>query len=744
MMSRLLLRVGRGPPPSLSAAARRWCSALPVRNIGIIAHVDAGKTTTTERMLYFSQAKSRPGDIHKGNTTTDFMDQERERGITIQSAVVSFTWKNHRVYLIDTPGHVDFTTEVERSLRVLDGAVAIFDATKGVQAQSRTVLQQAAKFNVPFIVFANKMDRPRADFKATMASIEGKLGVVVVPVQYPIVGDEGLEGVVDLVRWRCTRFSSGGEDVVAPLEREVEEVRNGALEWRAVMLDALSGVSNDIAEAYLEALDRGDDAGLTMPEETIRTAIAWATHHRKATPALCGSSVKNRGVTALLDAVLDYLPPPESRPALWGTRPETGAAELVADTFTATAPLVALIFKITTLNPTSPTPVKVALVRVYAGEISAGTLVYNPVRGCAETVRRVAVMEGEEFVPVKSLRPGMVGCLWGVEKSFTGDTLFGKKGMAPLEGLSFPVPIVSTAVEPYSDEEQRTLEKAVKVVQLEDPSLVSEQNSHGQTVLRGMGPLHLEIVKTRLERVWGLQLTLGGVKVIYKEYVRDEHTVTHTFLSVPDNPTSAVCTMTITLLPVPLDDYGVLAGGGETRVDLALGGISNAAERERCRRKWGGVIEKGIVSGLARGPRSYYPICGAVARVDSFRLLRNCGEDDVLSAAAYTAAQLVSTISPSAVDFLEPCATCDITFWEASALPAVRSDVLGQRRGEVLSEEETEHSVRMVCILPLIEASGYSRGLQSLLRGECSYSYELRGYRQVNDEAVVQDILNSV
>eukprot|EP00659_Diplonema_papillatum_P021886 gene21886-33625_t len=427
-----------------------------VRNIGIVAHIDAGKTTTTERFLFASQHKTRMGEVDDGTTTTDYMDQERERGITIQSALTQVEWRGHEVRIIDTPGHVDFTMEVERSLRVLDGAVAIFDAVNGVEAQSRTVLMQAEKYELPFVTYINKMDRPQADFVKAIDSVERLIGLPVLPIQAPLFEQNRFVGFTDLLTLECFKWSDSGEITKTTLNEEHESVDNGrsslkpdALRLRARLLDSLGGVSDKVFTEYIKALEDDDEAGLTVSMEMVNREIARASKSRLATVALCGSSGKNIAVPPVLDAAIDYLPSPRERPALVAHTP---AGKVITTEFLEKDPLAVMVFKVIVQGQDVTTVARATLVR---------------------SVRSISKVDGDNFsVEADVLGPGSVGCVHGLDSSFTGDTLCAdRKGSFVLEGVTVPVPVVSASLEPYSEKEDRILEKALEIVKLEDPSI---------------------------------------------------------------------------------------------------------------------------------------------------------------------------------------------------------------------------------------------------------------------------------
>eukprot|EP01062_Namystynia_karyoxenos_P072499 TRINITY_DN6870_c0_g1_i1.p1 TRINITY_DN6870_c0_g1~~TRINITY_DN6870_c0_g1_i1.p1 ORF type:complete len:813 (+),score=160.32 TRINITY_DN6870_c0_g1_i1:113-2551(+) len=729
------------PPPAGAAAVlgvqRRWCTQAAaakqskgVRNIGIIAHIDAGKTTTTELMLYAAQVKDRRGEVDRGTTTTDYMDQERERGITIQSAVVNFWWRDNHVHLIDTPGHADFTIEVERALRVLDGAVAVFDGVKGVEAQSRTVLRQAERFGVPFVSYVNKMDRPQADYEGTLAQLESHLGLPVLPMQMPLVSGTGFEGVCDLVACSCFRWSDeDGQVSCTPAAEEDPAVYSEVKRWRTRLLESLSDLCDDVAGHYLECMESGDDAGLNVPSELIVQSTATACRARRATPALCGSSARGKGVEPLLDAVCDLLPGPTQRPPLTAIAPGTEQPVVVSKDFGPSEPLVAFVFKVLVEGLEVRLAKKSILVRVYCGTLRRGTKVQNSTRGGSAVCRTICRVQGNSWIETDELGPGMIGLITGLDNAATGDTLQAAgQPRLPLEGVSAPVPVVSASIEPYSDSEQRTLSGAVQVLRLEDPSLSCEVNDYGQTVLSGMGQLHLEVAKTRLERNWKLSLTMGDVRIKYQEWLRDTVGAEATYEAVPGDSSSAVCTLRFTVTPMPLDALDFISDPPEL-LTMPLGDHTSFSEQEktRLRRKWAEPLTEGFAMGLARGPRLATQIRGVQVHVHRLQILspQRASEDTLRTAADHALHVLIESLQPGSSLPLEPCMDAEIRVWAPELHDELLSDILASRRGAILQDDPS--CIRAV--MPLSELLCYAQELASMSRGNATLQYHFRGYR---------------
>ncbi|HMK08187.1 MAG TPA: elongation factor G, partial [Anaerolineales bacterium] len=451
------------------------------RNIGIIAHIDAGKTTTTERVLFYTGRTHRLGSVDEGTTVTDWMDQERERGITIVSAAVTANWRDYLINIIDTPGHIDFTAEVQRCLRVLDGGVVVFDAVQGVEPQSETVWRQADRYGVPRICFVNKMDRVGASYDHTIDMVRQRLGANAIPVQMPIGVEADFMGVVDLLDERAVIWTDdlGAEpettDIPGDLKRE-------AAERRARLVEQICETDDDLTHQYLE--------GKTPPVEELRRALRAATIAGKATPVLCGSSLRNKGVQPLLDAVVDYLPSPADIPAVRGSKPGASVAD-VERPADDSAPLSALVFKIVS----DPYVGRLAYFRVYSGKITQGSMVHNSTKGKRERVGRLIRMYADRREDISEVLAGDIAAVLGMKETFTGDTLCDSANPVVLETISFPEPVVFLAIEPKSTADQDRMGEALRKLAEEDPTFrVSGDENTGQTVISGMGELHLEVL----------------------------------------------------------------------------------------------------------------------------------------------------------------------------------------------------------------------------------------------------------
>ncbi len=490
-----------------------------VRNIGIAAHIDAGKTTTTERILFYSGVVHKMGEVHEGTAVTDWMEQERERGITITAAAISTQWTHrdpenpnqpmpgapeHRINIIDTPGHVDFTIEVERSMRVLDGVIAVFCSVGGVQPQSETVWRQADRYNVPRLVFVNKMDRTGANFYKVYNQIRDRLRANAVPIQIPIGAEDNLKGIVDLVRMRAYIYTNDlGTDIQ---EMEIpDDVMALAEEYRLKLIESVAETDDALTEKYLE--------GEELTEEEIRTALRKGTIAGTIVPMLCGSAFKNKGIQLLLDAVIDYLPAPIDIPAIQGTLPDGSTVERSADD---NQPMSALAFKIMA-DPYG----RLTFIRVYSGILKKGSYVLNSTKNKKERISRLIVLKADERIEVDELRAGDLGAVLGLKDTFTGDTICEEGSPVILESLFIPEPVISVAVEPKTKQDMEKLSKALQSLAEEDPTFrVHVDPETNQTVIAGMGELHLDILVDRMKREFKVEANVGAPQVAYRETIR--------------------------------------------------------------------------------------------------------------------------------------------------------------------------------------------------------------------------------
>ena len=485
------------------------------RNIGIVAHVDAGKTTTTERVLFYTGVSHKIGEVHDGAATMDWMEQEQERGITITSAATTTFWSGtaqqfdqHRINIIDTPGHVDFTIEVERSLRVLDGAVVVFCATSGVEPQSETVWRQANKYAVPRIVFVNKMDRAGADFLRVVDQIEQRLGSTCVPIQLAIGAEEHFSGVIDLIKLKAIYWNDSDQGLTFQEEEIPEEYLEATSLYREQIIEAAAEANDELMEAYLESGE--------LTSEQIKQGLRQRSLANELVLALCGSAFKNKGVQTMLDAVVEYLPAPDEVKAIRGfldDKDETEAVRPASDE----APFSALAFKIAT----DPFVGALTFIRVYSGVLSSGDFVYNAVKGKRERVGRMVQMHSNERKEIKEVRAGDIAAAIGLKLATTGDTLCDEKQIITLERMDFPEPVIHVAVEPRSQADQEKMGVALGKLAAEDPSFrVRTDEDSGQTIIGGMGELHLDIIVDRMKREFGVEANIGKPQVSYRETIR--------------------------------------------------------------------------------------------------------------------------------------------------------------------------------------------------------------------------------
>lgn len=672
-----------------------------VRNIGIMAHIDAGKTTVTERILYFTGRVHRVGEVHDGAATMDYMEQERERGITITSAATACTWKEHRINIIDTPGHVDFTAEVERSLRVLDGAVFVLCGVAGVQPQSETVWRQAERYHVPRITFVNKMDRIGANFLKAVNSMRQRLGANPVPIQIPIGAEDQFRAVVDLVKMQSVTWE--GEDG-SPNTRMVygdipEEVKEAAEEWRHHLLEAAAMADEELMEKYL--------AEEPLTEEEIRRALRKGTLSGKITPVLCGSALRNKGVRLLLDAVVDYLPSPVDLEAFKGTLPHHPDVVVLRKP-SDDEPFAALAFKILT----DPHVGKLTFIRVYSGVLRSGDQVLNARTGKRERLGRLLEMHADQRTDLKELRAGDIGAVIGCKNTSTGDTLCDENQPVALMPVTFPEPVVHVAIEPKTKADQDRMSEALQKLMEEDPTFrVYTNQETNQTIIAGMGELHLEIMVDRLKREFKVEANVGRPMVAYRESIRKSAEAEGKYIR----------------------QTGGRGQYGHVVITLEPGGPGSGFAFES--RIVGGVIPKEYIPAVEKGAREAcetgiitgYPMVdvkviltfGSYHEVDSSELAFQIAA----SLAVKEAAQKADPV------LLEPMMRVEVI-----APEEYTGEVIGDfnsRRGrlEGMESEGTTQTIR--AIVPLAEMFGYANELRSRTQGRASYSMEFAHYEPV-------------
>ncbi|EGD41943.1 elongation factor G [Nocardioides sp. WG-D5] len=678
-----------------------------VRNIGIMAHIDAGKTTTTERILFYTGISYKIGEVHEGAATMDWMEQEQERGITITSAATTCWWKDHQINIIDTPGHVDFTVEVERSLRVLDGAVAVFDGVAGVEPQSQTVWRQANKYSVPRMCFVNKLDRTGADFYMVVDSIVDKLHATPLVLQLPIGAESDFIGVVDLIEmnakvWRGE--TQQGEDYV--IEAIPADMTDKAAEWREKLVETLAEADDDIMEVYLEEGDVFD-----VP--TLKAAIRRATLADKLNPILTGTAFKNKGVQPLLDAIVDYLPSPIDVESIIGHDVKDEEVE-VSRKPSEDEPFSGLVFKIAS----DPHLGKLFYLRVYSGKVEAGATVVNPINGRKERIGKIYQMHANKREEINSVGAGQIVAVMGLKDTKTGHTLCDPSNPVVLESMSFPAPVIEVAIEPKTKGDQQKLGTAIQRLTEEDPTFtVKTDEQTGQTIIAGMGELHLEVFVDRMKREFKVEATVGKPQVAYRETLRkkvENHSYTH---KKQTGGSGQFAKVVISVEPNVDEETG--QGAGYEFVNNVTGG--------RVPKEYIPSVDQGAQDAMEFGILAGFPMVdvkvsledGAYHDVDSSELAFKIAGNQAFKEAARMAKAVL----------LEPMFAVEVTTPE-SFLGTVIGDI-NSRRGQVSSQEERHGDMVVQALVPLSEMFGYVGDLRSKTSGQASYSMEFDSYAEV-------------
>jgi elongation factor G len=670
------------------------------RNIGIMAHIDAGKTTTTERILYYTGRTYKIGEVHEGAATMDWMEQEQERGITITSAATTAEWDGHRINIIDTPGHVDFTVEVERSLRVLDGAIALFDSVAGVEPQSETVWRQADKYGVPRIAYINKMDRIGADFDKGVQTMIDRLAAHPVPIQLPIGAEAGFQGIVDLVQMKAIVYKDelGKEQEVVDVPAEMADEAASAREH---LLEEVSHYDDELLELILE---EGE-----ITEERLKAAIRKATLSTKLTPVLCGSSFKNKGVQPLLDAVVDYLPSPLDVPPVTGLEPSKADEEREIERKPDDSePFAALAFKIMA----DPYVGKLTYFRVYSGKLEAGARVLNVNTGRTERIGRILMMHANEREEVSEVYAGDIAAAVGIKQVVTGDTLAAPDKPIRLETIEFPEPVIKVAVEPKTKADQEKMSVALGRLAEEDPTFQVRTNEEtGQTEISGMGELHLEVLVDRMKREFNVEANVGRPQVSYRETVRAHaHNVEGKFVRQTGG-SGQFGVVFIDMEPAP--------GEGFDFVNKIKGGAIPS--------EFIPAVEKGVEEALETGVKAGYPmvdvrvtlIDGKYHDVDSSEIAFKVAGSIALKEAAKRAKPVL----------LEPIFAVEVVTPE-DFLGDVIGD-LSRRRGRVEGQERRGNALAVTGRVPLSEMFGYATDLRSNTQGRATYTMQFEGYEEV-------------
>ena len=668
-----------------------------LRNIGIAAHIDAGKTTTTERILYYTGRIHKIGEVHEGAATMDFMEQERERGITITAAVTTCFWKDHRINIIDTPGHVDFTIEVERSMRVLDGAIVVFDSSQGVEPQSETVWRQAEKYHVPRIAFANKMDKTGADLWLVIRTMQERLGARPVVMQLPIGREDTFSGIIDVLRMKAYTYGNDlGTDI-----REIpipEEYLDQAREYHEKLVEVAADFDEHIMLKYLE--------GEEPTEEELVAAIRKGTIDLKITPVFLGSALKNKGVQLLLDAVVDYLPSPLDIPPIKGTTPEGEVVEIHPD---PNGPLAAWASKILA----APDVGRLTFIRVYSGTLTSGSYVYNTTKGRKERVARLLRMHANHREEVEELKAGDLGAVVGLKETITGDTLVGED--APrviLESIEVPEPVIDVAIEPKTKADQEKLSQALARLAEEDPTFrVSTHPETGQTIISGMGELHLEIIVDRLKREFKVDANVGKPQVAYRETITKPVDVEGKFIRQTGGR-GQYGHVKIKVEPLP-------RGSGFEFVNAIVGGVIP--------KEYIPAVQKGIEEAMQSGPLIGFPVVdikvtlydGSYHEVDSSEMAFKIAGSMAIKEAVQKGDPVI----------LEPIMRVEVTTPEE-----YMGDVIGDlnaRRGQILGMEPRGNAQVIRAFVPLAEMFGYATDLRSKTQGRGSFVMFFDHYQEV-------------
>ncbi len=671
-----------------------------VRNIGIAAHIDAGKTTTSERILYYTGSNYKVGEVHEGTATMDWMEQERERGITITSAATTCAWKGYTINLIDTPGHVDFTAEVERSLRVLDGVVAVFCAVGGVEPQSETVWRQADKYDVPRVAFVNKMDRIGADFPAVVKAMRERLGANAIPVQLPIGAEDDFEGVVDLIEQKAYYFP--GVLGQPPKEGTIPpELAMSAKQGRDEIIEALSDFSDDIMTLYLE--------GKPVSSELIRKTMREAVIKLEAVPVLCGSAFKNKCVEPLLDAVVEYLPSPIDLPAIKGFVP-SDPEKIVERHSSLAEPFSALVFKIAV----DPYLGRLFFLRVYSGKMDKGGVLYNPTSRQKERIGRIMRMHSNKREDIDSMEAGMIVAVPSLKSSRTGDTLCDEANPIVLENMEFPEPVISLAVEPATQQDKVKLAKGLNALADEDPTFrVHNDDESGQTVISGMGELHLEIIVDRLKREFGVDVKVGNPQVSYREAIRKPSRAEGKYIR-QSGGRGQYGHVVFEIEPIE--------GGKFEFEDKIVGGVIP--------KEFIAAVEKGLEESIQSGVLGGYPVIGVkVALVDGSYHEVDSSEMAFKIAASMGFKEAMKKADPV---LMEPVMSVEVVTPEEYL-----GDVIGDissRRGRIDGMDMKANARIVRAFVPLVGMFGYATDLRSKTSGRANYSMQFDHYEQTPAE----------
>ena len=696
-----------------------------VRNIGICAHIDAGKTTVTERILYYTGKSYKMGEVHEGTATMDFLQEEQERGITIQSAATTCPWTHkdidYKVNLIDTPGHVDFTIEVERSLRVLDGAVAVFDGKEGVEAQSETVWRQADRYNVPRLCFINKMDKIGADFNYSFKTIQTRLGANPIAVQIPIGAADELEGIIDLLEMRAYYFDAG-ELGAKVEERDIpDNMMEEAQEWRHNLVEKASEIDDVLMEKYIE-----DESSIT--EDEIRAALRKGTIEMLCNPVFCGSALKNIGVQRVLNGVIDYLPNPSEAPAVHGTDPRDSDTKLTREN-TEDAPFSALVFKV--VNDTHG---DLTYARVYSGVLPRGSRVLNPGNGRKENVSRIFEMHAKDREALDQVGAGQIVALIGLKNSFTGDTICDLDNPIILERMDFPDPVISMSIEPNTADDKKKLGEALTTIRREDPSFRTQYNDEtGETIISGMGELHLEIIKNKLVRDMKVGVQVGRPRVSYRETILGSANDVRGLFKKQSGGRGQFGDAVVSVSPITAaeaEEQELKMKDGVVFVDAISGGVIP--------REFIPSVQTGVRNAASSGVIGGYPVINV-----KVELVFGSYHDVDSSQIAFEQAGALAfrqACTQAGLGLLEPIMKVEIVTPD-EFFGNVSGD-LSSRRGHIV-ESEIRNNVRVIqAEVPLSEMFGYTTVLRSMTQGRANSSMEPCEYRLMPDRLKEEVLAN--
>ena len=682
------------------------------RNIGICAHVDAGKTTTTERVLFYTGLSHKIGEVHDGAATMDWMEQEQERGITITSAATTCFWKgmdaqfdDHRINIIDTPGHVDFTIEVERSLRVLDGAVVVLCASSGVQPQTETVWRQANKYEVPRMIFVNKMDRTGADFLTVVSQVKSRLGATPVPVQLPIGAEDDFKGVIDLIKMKAINWNDEDQGMTFSYEAIPAELQDLAEEWRSHLVESAAEASEELMDKYLE--------GEELSEAEIKNALRQRTLANEIVPMTCGSAFKNKGVQAVLDCVVEYMPSPTQVKQIQGILEDGTEEERPADD---KAPFAALAFKIAT----DPFVGTLTFFRVYSGTVKQGDAVYNPVKSKRERLGRIVQMHSNSREEIKEVYAGDIAAAIGLKDVTTGETLCDPNSIITLERMEFPEPVISVAVEPRTIADQDKMGIALGKLAAEDPSFrVQTDEESGQTIISGMGELHLDIIVDRMKREFSVECNVGKPQVAYREAIRSTVEVEGKFIR-QSGGRGQYGHVWLKLEPMDISDD-----------EAPIYEFVNETVGGSVPKEYIPAVDKGIQEQMAQGVLAGYPLLGVKATLydGSFHDV-DSNEMAFKIAGSLAMKQGALDANPA---LLEPVMKVEVLTPEANMGDVVGD--LNRRRGMIEGMEDALGGLKQInAQVPLSEMFGYATALRSATQGRASYSMEFLKYAEASKQ----------